>query len=557
MKRKNDATSSTSNDINEKLINLCRSKSTNTDPLNEISDLLSEGGDVNHVFRNGITSLMMASQDGHEEIVKLLLDIGAGVNQTTQSGNTALILASQNGHEETVKLLLDKGALVNQTTQNGSTALLRASHNGHKDTVTLLLNKEANVNQVGQNGNTALILASQNGHKDTVKFLLNKEANVNQVDQDGYTALILASQNGHKDTVKLLLDKEADVHQTTQNGNTALILASHSGHKGTVEFLLDKGAGANQNNQDGNTALILASHNGHKDTVTLLLDKGGDVNQVGQNGNTALILASHNGHKEIVTLLLKKGANAELSQCASQASKNPILIQHISEEEKCREQEGDIIAQRTDSTFQNVKKFLEQEFNDEGFLCPISLAIMKSPYSCLTHEESSRTLRGVAIVSEEIMQNYEKDTIIKHIATTVVAAPRDPLTNKEISTIFPNTYLKQEMIKYFSTEYPPVIQSLNNEGHYHSARKLAVDVLDKDFPITPEVRQQIVTELLPSIVDNISNKQISGEKRHREPSEDDENKSKEPKIVPSTNISPQESQRAANGSTLSQTQQGS
>ena len=458
MKRTNDATSSTSNDINEKLINLCRSKSTNTDLLNEISDLLSEGGDVNQTAQNGNTALILASQYGHEEIVKLLLDKGPDVNQSIQNGNTALILASWQGHEETVKLLLDKGADVNQT------------------------------------------------------------------NQDRNTALILASQFGREETVKLLLDKGALVNQTTQNGSTAL---------------------------------LRASHNGHKDTVTLLLDKGGDVNQVGQNGNTALILASHNGHKEIVTLLLKKGANAELSQCASQASKNPILIQHISEEEKCREQEGDIIAQRTDSTFQNVKKFLEQEFNDEGFLCPISLAIMKSPYSCLTHEESSRTLRGVAIVSEEIMQNYEKDTIIKHIETTVVTTPRDPLTNKKIKTIFPNTYLRQEMIKYFSTEYPPVIQSLNNEGHYHSARKLAVDVLDKDFPITPEVRQQIVTELLPSIVDNISNKQISGEKRHHEPSESDENKLKEPKIVPSTNISPQESQRADSGSTLSQTQQGS
>ncbi|MBI5592021.1 MAG: ankyrin repeat domain-containing protein [Deltaproteobacteria bacterium] len=59
----------------------------------------------------GLTALMIASQAGQMDIVKLLLDRGADVNEkTTTTGTTALYLASQNGHTEVVKLLLDKGA---------------------------------------------------------------------------------------------------------------------------------------------------------------------------------------------------------------------------------------------------------------------------------------------------------------------------------------------------------------------------------------------------------------------------------------------------------------
>jgi hypothetical protein len=55
------------------------------------------------------------------------------------------MIASQNGHIEIVKLLLDKGADINLQNSNDETALILAHKNGHTEIVTLLLNKETKI----------------------------------------------------------------------------------------------------------------------------------------------------------------------------------------------------------------------------------------------------------------------------------------------------------------------------------------------------------------------------------------------------------------------------
>jgi ankyrin repeat protein len=58
------------------------------------------------VFRQAINPLMAASENGHQEIVRALVDAGADVRiKSSTSGVTALSLASKNGHQEIVRLL--------------------------------------------------------------------------------------------------------------------------------------------------------------------------------------------------------------------------------------------------------------------------------------------------------------------------------------------------------------------------------------------------------------------------------------------------------------------
>ena len=69
-----------------------------------------KGSDVDFQEINGLSALMHASQEGHLELVKLLLENGATVDLLEENGWSALMFACQMGHCEVAKLLLDHGA---------------------------------------------------------------------------------------------------------------------------------------------------------------------------------------------------------------------------------------------------------------------------------------------------------------------------------------------------------------------------------------------------------------------------------------------------------------
>jgi hypothetical protein len=99
--------------------------------------------DVNLADNAGQTALGWASEFGHEQVVRLLLQAGAGVNAAGGGGysGTALQRASENGHEQVVRLLLEAGADVNAAGggRYSSTALQQASRGGHEQVVRLLV----------------------------------------------------------------------------------------------------------------------------------------------------------------------------------------------------------------------------------------------------------------------------------------------------------------------------------------------------------------------------------------------------------------------------------
>ncbi len=81
----------------------------------EVKRLLEKGANVNAKRDNGITALMGAAIEGHQEVVELLLakeaDVDAKIYFFGHSGGaTACDLASEKGHKEIVKLLVRAGA---------------------------------------------------------------------------------------------------------------------------------------------------------------------------------------------------------------------------------------------------------------------------------------------------------------------------------------------------------------------------------------------------------------------------------------------------------------
>ncbi|KFY67322.1 hypothetical protein V497_00435 [Pseudogymnoascus sp. VKM F-4516 (FW-969)] len=163
---------------------------------------------TNEIDEEGRTPLLLAARDGHEAIVKSLLNSDiVNIDSKDSHGRTPLSCfswAAENGHEGVVKLLLDKGAKLETEDSRGRTSLSWAAENGHEGVVKLLLDKGAKLETEDSRGLTPLSWAAENGHEGVVKLLLDKGAKLETEHGLGRTPLSLAAGNGHEGVVKLL-----------------------------------------------------------------------------------------------------------------------------------------------------------------------------------------------------------------------------------------------------------------------------------------------------------------------------------------------------------------
>ncbi|SMG22082.1 hypothetical protein SAMN06265784_102162 [Paraburkholderia susongensis] len=116
----------------------------------------------------GENAMMMASLMGDINFVNLLLAKDAEVNK---KGWAPLHYAAANGHDDIVKLLLDRSAYVDAGSPNGTTPLMMAARGGHVSTVKLLLDNGADLTVKNQVGMTALDFAKQYKEPDVVEGL--------------------------------------------------------------------------------------------------------------------------------------------------------------------------------------------------------------------------------------------------------------------------------------------------------------------------------------------------------------------------------------------------
>ena len=233
--------------------------------------------------------LFYGAELGYSDIVRKALEEGADVNaQDGHYGKTALRKASEEGHPEVVELLLKQPEI-------------RVNEIYYQD-----------------GDKTSLIVASEEGHTEVVELLLeHPKIKVNVKDHMGRTALFKASENDQTEVIELLLEHpEIDVNMASDSmnynykGDTALIKASNYGFPDVVELLLEHpGIKVNaRSGYEGRTALYWSIYFGYTEIVELLL-KHPQINVNAKSSNkTALIDAIERGHKEIVKLLMRHGA---------------------------------------------------------------------------------------------------------------------------------------------------------------------------------------------------------------------------------------------------------
>ena len=69
---------------------------------------------LEHATNDDEAALFLAAENGHKEVVKLLIEEGADVNAQGGCYGNALQAASAGGHEAVVRLLLDRGAITSE-----------------------------------------------------------------------------------------------------------------------------------------------------------------------------------------------------------------------------------------------------------------------------------------------------------------------------------------------------------------------------------------------------------------------------------------------------------
>ena len=226
---------------------------------------------------------------GHTEIVTSAIKSGVDVNKPGARGTPPIVVASVQGLEAMVDLLIAAGADVNQPDRAGGiTALQGAALGGHLGVVRKLIAAGAILDApFGQPHTTALSLALRRNHWPVAQILVEAGANPNvhvegpgaPPDQQGVTPLIYAASVNNVPFVALLVKHQADLERRKSDGLTPLLAAVFNGHLEVVRELI--AAGANVNAGLGAppsmhvSPLDLARARGHTHIAELLAVAGG------------------------------------------------------------------------------------------------------------------------------------------------------------------------------------------------------------------------------------------------------------------------------------------
>ena len=369
--------------------------------------------------------LAIAAQEGHTEVVEILLDRGANIlSQDHPYQYDALLAASRNGNLEVVKLLLDRGGDIHEREyspwqhQNVLQAAIRSTE---VRLVELLLDRGADKYRgiiESKALSWALGISQQQCENSTnlMKLLLDRSPVLHDVDSRRqhrkYQSMLLAViSSGKEELVGHVLDRgyEYDRHGGTLQAMLSRLwsryyLPTYVPEVRVIKMLLERGADIHaKGGKYGNSlqATILGRGNSF---IVYLLDQGIDMNlQGGKYGSPLHAAVSIRMPSYITKLLLHRGA--ESNAPANYKYGNPCSVLKVAlgrvdtPNVQLLLDRGAVLLADQEEWFEKYQQYLanedqekQEQEEEEDY---DDLGRWKRPYTTLEHRQKSAYLKSV------------------------------------------------------------------------------------------------------------------------------------------------------------------
>ncbi|MFP5282903.1 MAG: ankyrin repeat domain-containing protein [Actinomycetes bacterium] len=259
-------------------------------------------------------ALIAAAWDNDLDRARGLIRRGADVNAEDRTEQSAFLIATSEGHRELLELTLRHGGDVDAKDSFNGTGLIGAADRGHADIAGRLIQAGVEVDHVNRLGWSALHEAIILGdgsprYVDTVRVLVAAGADVQLPSQrDGTAPLDHARTRGFTeiaDVLRAALDRR---QPPRGEANRALLAASRTGGATAAVLALRAGADLETRDARGRTPLLLAVTQNRPAVARLLIYLGADPERADADGVTALQHAQRRGQPEVTRLLRRASA---------------------------------------------------------------------------------------------------------------------------------------------------------------------------------------------------------------------------------------------------------
>lgn len=323
-----------------------RKSVNNNDDISKIQSMLSIGISPDTKI-NGMTNLMISSQKGDIELVKLFSNNFCDPNMTNDDGENSFWIAAWNKHFEVATLLhktynanpdilsktgqtllqyafdqhkedifyylLDSGASPNIKNSENESFLFTCFKNRNDKIAEMIQDRyNGDINCKGKDGNSLGHLAILENDEERLFYLIERGLKINIKNDLGQSLFMFSIINSPNLSIcQRLLNKKANINDQDIYGNTSFYLVCQSKRfdKNKFDFLLKNNCNINIQTNSRDFPISQLILKGRKEEALLLLNKNANVNDPNSK-NEPICVALQNHDQFWVEKLIDYGANA-------------------------------------------------------------------------------------------------------------------------------------------------------------------------------------------------------------------------------------------------------